>query len=224
MPVPTCPRYRRRAPALLPRCCQRPGWHRRRACLRSCTPACPAVRLPRPGIRTVSCPPTGRVRGRRSRPARPAAPTLQATGPGARPAVPRPGPRCVRAWSSSWPSCTSPCCLRCCGGGCGSGVEALGQGAADLAFDRPLHRREQEAELRGHAQLVRRQRDPAVEAGAAEINRVAVPGVLDAELLGQPLRGLLDGLAGARHRQGMGVADVDVAHASLSVTLAWLAF
>ena len=69
------------------------------------------------------------------------------------------------------------------------------QHAADLGLDRALQRRQQEAQLRGHVQLVRLQCDVAVDAAAGEVQGVAVPLAGHAEAIGQLVGDFLDGLA-----------------------------
>src|SRR5690606_12051067 len=83
-------------------------------------------------------------------------------------------------------------------------AQALGQDATDLALDRSLHRRKKEPELCGHVQFVGRQVDFPVQPRTAEIDAVAVPCIVDAELFRQPLCRLLDGFARAGHWQRVG--------------------
>src|SRR3546814_17067031 len=60
----------------------------------------------------------------------------------------------------------------------------LVQHLADFLLHRALQRGQQETELRGHVKLLGGYGDPAVDAAAVELHLVAVPAVLDAELVG----------------------------------------
>src|SRR5688572_23918931 len=91
--------------------------------------------------------------------------------------------------------------------------EALFEHALDLLLDRALQRCQEETEFRVHMHLVLFERDMAIDAGAVEVEGVAIPVVVHAESLGQFLRDFLDCLARLLWRQRMGMADVDVGHA-----------
>src|SRR6185369_11093916 len=94
-------------------------------------------------------------------------------------------------------------------------LEMLIEVALDLAFDRRLEHAEQEAEFGCDMDVVRGHADPAVDSGAAEIQRVAGPRAFDVELFAHGRRGVVDGCFRALERMRVFAVDIDARHERL---------
>lgn len=85
----------------------------------------------------------------------------------------------------------------------------------DRRFDRPLEGRSQEAKRRTDMHLVLGERDLSADAGALEIQCIAVPGMGDAEFFGDTRGHALDRCACVLEGLGVLALDVDPGHARI---------
>jgi hypothetical protein len=85
----------------------------------------------------------------------------------------------------------------------------------NLLLDLRPQEGEQETQLGLHLHFLGVDPDVAVHTAAAEVQRVAFPGVTHLELGGQFVGNLLGRLAGLRQGHAVGTADADLAHGSV---------